>query len=126
LLGLDVISSMHVPAGRLILVDAAALATAFDAPTFDVSDVATVVEANADGTAPTMAGTDATPGAVGTAGQVPVGSGIKVEGNAGASSTGYTARSLWQTYSLGIRMVAPTSWSMLRPNAVETIASTTW
>jgi len=126
LLGLDIISSMHVPAGRLILVDAAALATAFDAPTFDVSDVATVVEANADGTAPTMAGTDATPGAVGTAGQVPVGSGIKVEGNAGASSTGYTARSLWQTYSLGIRMVAPTSWSMLRPNAVETIASTTW
>lgn len=126
LLGFDVVSSLNVPAGNLIMVDADALVTAFDAPMFDVSDVATVVEANADATAPTMAGTDATPGAVLNAGQVPVNSGIKVSGNTGASSTGYTSRSLWQTYSIGIRLVAPTSWALARPNGVEFIANVNW
>lgn len=127
LLGVEVISSQHVPTGTAILVDASTFATAFDTPLFDVSDVATVVEANANGTAPTMAGTDATPGAVGTAGQVPVNSGIKVQGNNGASTTGYTARSLWQTYSVGIRMIAPTSWALLRgTTAVQETTAITW
>lgn len=124
LLGMDVISSSNVPKGTMIVIDAAALATAFDAPMFDVSDVATVTEANADGTAPTQATGPA--GALGTAGQVPENGGIKVSGATGAATTGYTARSLWQTYSLGIRMVAPTSWALLRPNAVEVVDNLTW
>jgi hypothetical protein len=66
-------------------------------------------------------------GAPGTAGQVPVNSGIGVSGSTGTATTGYTARSLWQTYSVGIRMVAPTSWALLRGNAaVYSITGLTW
>lgn len=129
LLGVEVISSQHVPAGTAILVDASTIATAFDTPQFDVSDVATVVESNANGTAPTMAATaaQAAVGAVGTAGQVPVNSGIAVAGSTGAATTGFQSRSLWQTYSLGIRMVAPTSWGRMRGAAAVYVTNNlTW
>lgn len=126
LLGIPVIASANVPQHTAVIVDAAYLATAFDAPEFDISEQATIVEANADGTAPTQAGADATGGALGTAGQVPVSGGIRVVGGAGASTTGYTARSLWQTWSLAIRMVAPTSWGLMQAGAVAYIAPTTW
>jgi HK97 family phage major capsid protein len=128
LLGIPVIASANVPQHTMVLVDAANLALAFDAPMFDVSDVATVVEANANGTAPTMAATAAQPaiGAVGTAGQVPVNSGIAVSGSTGAAAAGYTARSLWQTYSVGIRMVAPTSWAVMLAGSVQASDTTTW
>ncbi len=129
LLGVEVISSQHVPTNTAILIDASTIATAFDTPEFDVSDVATVVESNASGTAPTMAATTAQAaiGAVGTAGQVPVNSGIAVAGSTGAASTGFQSRSLWQTYSVGIRMVAPTSWARLRgAAAVYSITGLTW
>jgi hypothetical protein len=127
LLGIEIISSQHVPANTAILIDAATFATAFDTPMFDVSDVATVVEANADLTAPTMANSGAA-GAVGTtAGQVAVNGGIKVTGTTGTGSTGYTARSLWQTYSVGIRMISPTSWALLRGAAgVHVTTALTW
>ncbi len=129
ILGIEIISSQHVPANVAILVDAATFATAFDTPTFDISDVATVVESNAAAGAPTMAATaaQAAVGAVGTAGQVPVNSGIAVAGSTGAATTGFQARSLWQTYSVGIRMVAPTSWSLLRgAAAVHETTAITW
>lgn len=129
LLGVEVISSQHVPASMAILVDASTLATAFDTPTFDVSDVATVVESNANGTAPTMAATaaQAAIGAVGTAGQVPVNSGIAAAGSTGAASTGFQTRSLWQTHSLGIKMVAPTSWGLMRgATAVQGLTAISW
>jgi HK97 family phage major capsid protein len=127
LLSLEVVSSANVPQGTAVAVDAAAFASAFDAPMFDVSDVATVVEANADGTAPTMAGVAGShPGAIGTIGQVPLDGGIPVGGAAGAAQAGYTARSLWQTYSLGIRMVAPTSWALLRPGSVSALNTLKW
>ena len=124
LLGMEVVSSDHVPTGVVLLIDADALATAFDAPTFDVSDVATVSEANADGTAPTQAEDGA--GALGTAGEVPADRGAMVSGSTGAAFTGVKSRSLWQTFSVGIRMVAPTSWAMLRPNSVAQRTSVTW
>jgi len=126
LLGIPVISSANVPQHRAIIVDAAYLATAFDTPEFDTSDVATVTEANADGVAPTQAQTNA--GALGTAGQVGPNLGIKVAQQAalGAASAGYTARSLWQTYSLGVRMIAPTSWGTLMNGVVAYIDATTW
>jgi hypothetical protein len=128
LMGMEVISSTNVPKGELILVDASCLATAFDVPEFEVSDVATVVESNANITAPTMAATaaQAAVGAVGTAGQVPVNSGIAVAGSTGAATTGFQARSLWQTYSVGIRMVAPTSWAQLRTGGVAYTTGLTW
>jgi hypothetical protein len=124
LLGMDVVSSNNVPTGTVMLVDADALVCAFDAPTFDVSDVATVTEADAGVAAPTQASNAA--GALGTAGQVLAEGGAMVSGNAGAASTGYTARSLWQTYSAGIRMIAPTSWALLRPNSVAQRTGVTW
>ena len=126
LLGMDVVSSNNVPTGLVVLVDADALVCAFDAPTFDVSDVATVTEANADGTAPTQANTGAAD-AKGTAGQVPPDLGQMVtESVTRVAGAGYTARSLWQTYSAGIRMVAPTSWAMLRPNSIAQRTGVTW
>ena len=127
LLGMDVVSSNNVPTGLVILVDADALVCAFDAPTFDVSDVATVTEANANGTAPTQANTGAAD-ALGTAGQVPadLGQHVTADGLTHVAGAGYTARSLWQTYSAGIRMVAPTSWAMLRPNSVAQRTNVTW
>ena len=124
LLGMDVVSSNNVPTGTVMLVDADALVCAFDAPSFDVSDVATVTEADAGVAAPTQASNAA--GALGTAGQVLADGGAMVSGNAGAASTGYTARSLWQTYSAGIRMIAPTSWALLRPNSVAQRTGVTW
>ena len=129
LLGVEVISSQHVPANMAILVDAATFATAFDTPTFDVSDVATVVESNANATAPTMAATSAQAaiGVVGTAGQVPVNSGIAVSGSTGAAQIGQQTRSLWQTHSIGIKMIAPTSWALMRgATAVQQTTAITW
>ena len=127
LLGMDVVSSNNVPTGQVILVDADALVCAFDAPTFDVSDVATVTEANADATIPSQANTGAAD-AAGTAGQVEADNGqhVTMDGVARVQGAGYTARSLWQTYSAGIRMVAPTSWAMLRPNSVALRTGVTW
>jgi HK97 family phage major capsid protein len=129
LLGIEVISSQNVAANTAILIDASTFATAFDTPSFSVSDVATVVESNANATAPTMAATSAQAavGAVGTAGQVPVNSGIAVAGSTGAATTGFQARSLWQTASTGIRMIAPTSWGLMRgAAAVHVTSAITW
>ena len=127
LLGMEVVSSDHVPAGVVMMVDADALVTAFDAPTFDVSDVATVTEANPDTTAPTQASTGAADAKC-TAGQVEPDNGQHVthDGVARVAGAGYTARSLWQTYSVGIRMIAPTSWAMLRPNSLVERTAVTW
>ena len=126
LLGMEVVSSANVPAGTVIMVDADAIVFPLDAPSFDVSDVATVTEANADGTAPTQANTGAAD-AKGTAGQVPPDLGQHVtESVTRVAGAGYTARSLWQTYSLGIRMVAPTSWGVLRPGSIAQRTSVNW
>jgi hypothetical protein len=129
LLGVDVVRSLNIPQGTAIMVDAAQVATAFDTPQFDVSDIATVVEASADAAAPTMAGdTSGTgkPGAVGTAGQVPRDGGIPVSGGAGAAGTGATARSLWQTYSVGVRMVLPVAWGVMRTGSVQAVNTLSW
>jgi hypothetical protein len=81
--------------------------------------------ADAGAAAPTMA--DDGSGAVGTAGQVHEGIGVvpsaAVAAGAGA---GYTARSLWQTASEGVRMIAPTSWLMMRDGVVAQRTSITW
>jgi hypothetical protein len=126
LLGMEVISSQNVPANTAILIDASTFATAFDIPMFDISETATIVEANADATAPTMANSGAA-GAPGTVGQVAPNSGIRVAGTTGTGSAGYTARSLWQTWSVGCRLVVPTSWALLRgTSAVHVTNTITW
>ena len=129
LMSIPTISSGNVPQHFLVLVDANDIATAFDVPDFNVSDVATVVEASANDTPPTMA-SDATGAASNPdSGIVPPAGGIPVnaDGRAlGAADAGFKARSLWQTYSIGIRMVAPTSWGIMRAGAVNYIPNTTW
>lgn len=108
------------------MVDAATIATAFDTTTFDVSDVATVVEADAGAAAPTMADDGA--GALGTAGEVPRDGGIPVaaDGATPAASAGYTARSLWQSYSVGIRSVTPVGWAVVQPGGLAPMNALTW
>jgi len=124
-LNIPVVYSGNVkPADTAIMVDASSLAMALDVPEFDVSQVATVVMADADGTAPTMADDGA--GAVGTAGQVPTGINVVQDGVTPVHAAGYTARSLWQTYSEGVRMIAPASWFMMRDGVVAQRTSITW
>lgn len=124
-LSFNIVVSENQPQGTIKGLVAANIATAFDLPEFDVNDVATIVEANADTSAPTMANGGAS-GAVGTANQVPRNGGIAVEGTTGAASTGYTARSLWQTYSTGVRTVIPASWGMIRGGSAATVENISW
>ena len=126
LLGMEVVSSANVPTGLVMMVDADAMAFGLDAPMFDVSDVATITEASANGVVPTQA--NAAADALGTAGQVgpDLGQHVTEDGVTRVAGAGVVARSLWQTYSLGIRMVAPTSWGILRPGSVAERTAVNW
>jgi HK97 family phage prohead protease/HK97 family phage major capsid protein len=97
------ITSGNVPMDEIWLVDAADFVTANgDNPEFDVSDVATIHEEDTN-PLPIIA-QDAVPAAV-------------------ASSP---VRSLWQTYSVGVRMVLPISWAMRRTGMVAVITGVQW
>ena len=134
LLGVPLIVSTNVPAEQVIIVDAGSFAAANGTPEFAVSDQATLVQANADGTAPTMAGDGSSApygnsDALGTAGEVQPSSGTAVVGAADpatGASAGYTALSMYQVYSTAVRMVLPTSWALLRPGAVDQITGAQW
>jgi hypothetical protein len=122
----DIIDSPLVPAATAIMVDAAYFASAFDPPEIDYSEEASITMANADATAPTQAGAAVGGGALGTARQVIPDGGIPVAGASGASTTGYTAMSLWQSWSYGIRQVWPCTWGLSRAGAVATLNGLTW
>lgn len=93
----DVIESTDVPADTIILIDVADFVTATgDAPEWDVSDVATIHEE------------DTTPLAI----------------NGGTPAT--PVRSLWQTASIGIRMILPLTWAMRRPGMISAITGAAW
>jgi HK97 family phage major capsid protein/HK97 family phage prohead protease len=127
LLGVPVIASTNVPAGTVLIVDAASFAAANDVPEFMVSDQTVLTMANADLNAPTQ--DQSTAGVIGTvADQVPPGAGIDVarDGTAFAGSAGYEAVSMYQTYSTALRMVLPTSWGMIRSGAVAELGSVAW
>ena len=99
---LTVITSTTVPAGMLIMLDASEFASVTgDAPEFDVSDVATIHEE------------DTTPLPIATGAQ---GSGVL------ATPT----RSLWQTASIGIRMMVDMNWTMRRTSMVSWMTGVTW
>lgn len=125
LMGFPYVASNSVPQHTLMLIDAAALATALDAPEYMVSREATLVEANADGSAPTHA--DDGSGDLGTAGEVPRDGGIAPSAaGAGTADAGFTVRSLFQTYSLAVRGIFPTTFARLRPNMLAYMTATTW
>jgi HK97 family phage major capsid protein len=126
ILGIPFFASNYVPVNTVIMVDAAYLATAFGSIEFNISDVASITEASADTNPPTQADDGA--GAVGTPGQVPINAGIDLggAGSGGAAAAGYNARSLWQTWSTGIRLVAETSWAKLNPAAAQYMTGVKW
>jgi HK97 family phage major capsid protein len=125
LLGIPVISSQTLPAHTAIMVDVAYLGFGLGMPMFKYSEEATIVGANADATAPTMAGTaGAAPGAAPQgAGQVAVNAGIMVSDAAAAN---VVARSLYQTYSAALRLTQYASWGILAPGAVAARNTLTW
>ena len=124
ILGMEVISSNNVPEDICIMIDADSFVSAFDTPMFDVSEVATVAQANADATPPTMAAN--ADGTLGTVGEVPPRAGAHISGSTGPAYNTVVSRSLWQTYSMGIRMIAPTSWAMIRENSIVERTALTW
>jgi HK97 family phage prohead protease len=101
LLGYGVIQSSTQPAGTVTLVDAADFFSATgDEPQFDVSDQAVL---HMEDTTPLPIGSTGTPNVV-------------------AAPT----RSLWQTDSIGIRMLLDINWAMRRVGVVAWVAGVTW
>jgi HK97 family phage major capsid protein/HK97 family phage prohead protease len=102
---LTVVASTTVAAGTLIMLDADEFATATgDSPQFDVSDVSTIHE---EDTLPLPI--------VGGIVQPPV-----------IGSIAAPVRSLWQTASIGIRMILPMNWTMRRTGMVTYMTGVTW
>ena len=123
--GMKVISSPLVPSGYCIMVDAQYFYSAFDDVEIDVSEQATVTVADAGAAAPTQAMDNA--GALGTAKQVLPDRGIHVAGGVtGAATVGAQAISLWQTWSLGIRLVWPAGYAVTMAGAVQAVTAITW
>jgi HK97 family phage prohead protease/HK97 family phage major capsid protein len=101
LLGYGVIQSTTQPAGTVTLLEAADFVSATgDTPQFDVSDQAVV---HMDDTTPLPIGSSGAPNTI-------------------AAPT----RSLWQTDSIGIRMLLDINWSMRRTGLVAWVAGVTW
>ena len=120
-----VVASANVPYNTAIMVDASSLAMVLDAPMFDISQVATVVMSNADTTAPTMA--DDGSGAVGNAGEVQDGIQVKPGGaTVPVHAAGYEARSMLKPNSEAVRMIAPTSFILMRTGAVAGRNALAW
>jgi HK97 family phage major capsid protein/HK97 family phage prohead protease len=99
--GYPVVLSSTVTAGMVILVDAADFVVIEGgAPRFDVSDQATLhLE-------------DTTPLAIGTAGS--------------PATVAAPVRSLWQTDSIGLRMIMDVNWGMRRTGVIAWTQSVTW
>jgi hypothetical protein len=101
LFGWPVIQSTNIPADRVIALDAADFITATgDTPMFSVSDQATIHME------------DTTPLAIGTAGT--------------PATVAAPTRSLWQTDTIGIRMILDVNWAMRRTGVVAWSETFAW
>lgn len=99
--GITPIASVNVPAGRLIMIDAADFATsADDQPEFDVSEQAVI---HAEDTSPAQIGTAGTPNVV----AAPV-------------------ISMFQTANIALRMLMDITWAMRRTGMVQWIDGADW
>jgi HK97 family phage major capsid protein/HK97 family phage prohead protease len=102
LMGYPVITSTTIPVDSMIFMDAADFISATgDTPRFDVSDQAVL---HMEDTTPAQIGSN-----VGTVPTVAV-----------------PTRSLWQTDTIGIRMIMDINWAMRRPGMVHTVTAMTW
>lgn len=123
--GKPIISSLNVPLGTVVVMDAAEFASMADVPEFRVSEEATLTMANADTTPPTQA-VDAA-GAVGTADQVIPDGGILVAGGPdGAGTAGFQAMSMFQQWAVAVRLVMPVNWAMTKDDMVSVITGVDW
>ena len=103
--GITIVSSTTIPATELIMLDAADFASVTgDTPLFDVSDVATIHEE--DTTPLPIVGGTVQPPAIG--------------------SVAAPVRSLWQTASIGVRMMLDMNWTMRRAGMVSWMTGVTW
>lgn len=116
LMGVPVIVSTNCPADHVFIVDLADFGTAFGAPEFDVSDQATLVMVNDDGTDPTMADTNA----------VSVAGSVKVSDAAGVVGGPASVKSMFQHWSVALRMVMPISWGMMRTGTAAYVTGVAW
>lgn len=99
--GLTIIPAPTLPSGTIVALDAADFYSGeSDAPRFDVSEVATVHEE------------DTTPLAIGTAGTPP--------------TVAAPSRSLYQTDSIGVRMLTEMTWGLRRANRIASVAGVEW
>ncbi|WP_398473062.1 phage major capsid protein [Tardiphaga sp.] len=99
--GITPISSLNVPAGRLIMIDAADFATAIqDQPEFDVSEQAVI---HAEDTSPQQISSAGSPNVV----AAPV-------------------ISMFQTASMALRMLMDVTWAMRRAGMVQWIDGADW
>ena len=113
LLGVPIIQSTNVPVDELQAYVMSAQAVALGATTFDVSDSATIVEIDDDGVAPNM-GADYPRD---PSGQV---------GDAAGTIPPSPVRSLWQTESVGVKLVQYLSWATLRSGSVNRITGVSY
>lgn len=104
--GVPVVTSTTVPPDVVLLVDAAELAFAGGAPTFEGTDVATIHEESGDPNTDMVTG-----GAV-----LPI-----VDG-----ATADPVRSLYQTHSAALKAVWEIDWTVVRPGAVQVITGVAW
>ena len=115
LIGIPVIVSTNVPADQVYIIDAADFFTAFGVASFDTSEQTTLVFANDDGVAPTMADTNA----------VSVAGSLNVSDAAGTTPP-TVVRSMFQTNELALRMLMPISWAQLRSGTVAWLSAVSW
>jgi hypothetical protein len=102
LLSYPIIESGTVELGTIVALDAADfVSVGGEAPRFEVSDQATLH----------MEDTDVAP-IVSSPGETP--------------ASGPPVRSLWQTDSLGLRLILPVNWTMRRPGMVTAIRGVQW
>lgn len=107
LFGLSMVTSITVPPGDIYIFDAADFASGTGAPVYDVSDQATLHMDDGTYPDPFTAPT--------------------VQPITGGTPTPATpVRSLWQTASIGVRMLMNVSWGMRRPGMVAYMTGVTW
>ena len=115
LMGVPLIVSTNCPADQVYIIDAADFGTAFGSPEFDVSEQASLVMADDDGVAPTMADTNA----ISEAGSLHI-------SDAAGTTPPTEVRSMFQTWEMALRMVLPISWGMMRAGTVAYLTAVSW
>jgi HK97 family phage major capsid protein len=125
LLGRPIIDSINVPLGVVIVLDAADFANQTGMPEFMVSEEATLTMASADATAPTQAVSGT--GTIGTPFEVLPDGGIRVDGGpTGPGTAGAQVMSMFQQWSVAVRLVVPVHWTMRRTGMVSVITAVDW